>query len=163
MIIFIFNHALGEYSRQISDSVVRDMNELANRILKNRKHVEQTLSEKVPYVEVILAEKPLSLPPRKPLPIPIPWVIHADPIDFSSRERLLGCKDKPPFLTLKHHLHFELDGRNFKNTDKIFVPFKILPAHILEKISKGNDEIDITEEINRELSDLNAIKATETD
>lgn len=143
---------------EVVKKFVPNMNELATRILKNRKHMEQTLSETVPYVEVIMAEKPLSITPRKPLK-PLPWIIHADPIDATFLlERLSDYKAKAQLLTLKHHLHFESDGRNFKKTDEFQVPSKILPAHILEKISKGNDEVDITEEINRELSALDKDK-----
>lgn len=63
-------------------------------------------------------------------------------------------------VTLKQNFYYELDERYFKYTDEFLVPSKILPAHILEKILNFGDEfdfeseVDIIEEINRELSAL---------
>lgn len=121
------------------------MNELATRILKNRKQMEQTLSEKVPYVEVIMAEKPLS-----------PYI--------SGSGSIIGMiRFRQSHVTLRQNFYYESDGRYFKYTDEFFVPFEILPKHIFEKLLQFGGEVDITEEINRELSGLNTIAATETD
>ena len=145
MIIFIYNYALGEKLKQMGENVVQDMNKLATRILKNRKHMEQTLSEKVPYVEVIMAEKPLS------------------PYIWGSGSIIGMIRFKQFHVTLKQSFYYESDGRYFKYTDEFWMPFKILPAHILEKLFQFDGEVDITEEINRELSGLNIIETTETD
>ena len=66
-------------------------------------------------------------------------------------------------VTLKQNFYYELDERYFKYTDEFFAPFEILPKHIFEKLLQFDGEVDITEEINLELSGLNTIAATETD
>ena len=115
MIIFIYNYALGEKLRQMSKNVVQDMNELTTRILKNRKHMEQTLSEKVPCVESIMAEKPFPA-----------WLDGSCSIIGMIRFR-------QHHITLRQNFYYESDGCYFKYTDEFFVPFEILPRHILEK------------------------------
>ena len=100
-----------------------DMNELKTRLLKNRKHMETTLS-KVPHVEVIMAKRLLS----------------------------------PANVTLRQSFYYESDGGYFEQADEFSIPIEILPEHILEKILEFDDEVDITEEINHELSALDKNK-----
>ena len=133
MIIFIYNYELGEKLKQMGNNVVQDMNELATRILKNRKHMEQTLSDKVLHVEVIMAEKPLS------------------PYIWGSGSIIGMLMFKQRHVPLRQSFYYELDGRYFKHTDEFFAPFEILPAHIFEKLFQFDSEVDITEEIYREL------------
>ena len=144
--IYIYDPERSKKFRQITRNIVRDMNKLATRILKNRKHMEQSLSEKVPYVEVIMAEK--SMPP-----------------DIgSSGSSIIGMiRFRQSHVTLRQSFYYESDGRYFKYTDEFFAPFEILPKHIFEKLLQFDGEVDITEEINLELSGLNTIAATETD
>ena len=120
----------------MSENVVYSMNKLANRIIKNRNHMEPTLLN-VPYVEVIMAQKPLS---------PYLW-------GSGSISRMIEFHQR--HVTLRQSFYYESDGSYFKHTDEFFVPFEILPAHILEKIFQFDGEADITEEINHELFKLN--------
>ena len=111
-------------------NVVQDMHELTTRILKNRKQMEPTVL-KIPYVEVIMAEKPL--PPG--------FIIGM--IQF-----------KQQHVTLRQSFYYESDGCYFKHTDEFFARPEILPEHVREKIWNFQSKVDITEEINQELSAL---------
>ena len=103
--------------------MVYDMNELKTRLSENRKHMEPILSM-VPYVEVVMAKRPL-----RPV-------------------RTLFLDN----VTLKQSFYYESDGDYFEHSDEFFIPVKTLPDHILAKILEFDDEVDITEEINHEFN-----------
>lgn len=93
---------------------------------------------------------------QKPFPA---WLDGSDSIiRMGSIIRMIEFNKR--HVTLKQNFYYELDERYFKYTDEFLVPSKILPAHILEKILNFGDEfdfgseVDITEEINHELSAL---------
>ena len=75
-------------------------------------------------------------------------------VEVIMAKRLLS----PANVALRQSFYYESDGVYFEYADEFFIPIETLPEHILAKILKFNDEVDITEEINHELSALNKNK-----